>query len=73
MKPFFSEHYEKQLQELEDENEKHVNELSRLEKSLSTTKTENNDLKSLASEARIYKEREDSLILEIANLKNEIR
>ncbi len=44
-----------------------------MENSLKTFQAENNELKTLANEAKIYKEREDGLILEIAELKNEIR
>ena len=58
---------------MEDENERHVNELSRIEKNLASFKVENNDLKLMVNENKIYKEREDNLILENANLKNEIK
>jgi hypothetical protein len=64
--------HEKQMQELEDENEKHINELSKIEKSLAEYKAENNQLRSMANEARIYKENEEGMILELAGLKNEL-
>lgn len=69
----FEEHYEKHIKELEEENEIHVNELSRLEKSAASFRAEHNELRALANESNIYKEREDGLIQEIATLKNEIR
>ncbi len=67
-----SEHYEKQIKELEEENESHANELAKMDGSLKLLQAENNELKTLLNQAKIYKEREDSLILEIAELKNEI-
>lgn len=64
--------HEKQIQELEEENEKVINELGRVEKSLSGYKAENGELRSMANEARIYKENEEGMILELAGLKNEL-
>lgn len=47
--------------------------MSKMEKVLDKFKLENNDLKSMVNESRIYKEREESLILEVASLKNELK
>lgn len=58
---------------MEDENERNANEMSKMEKVLDKFKLENNDLKSMVNESRIYKEREESLILEVASLKNELK
>jgi hypothetical protein len=44
-----------------------------LEKSVDKLKLENNDLKSKLNEHRLYKEREESLVLEIAALKNDLK
>lgn len=65
--------YEKQVQELEEENEKFANDFSKLEKTLNTYKTENSDLRSKLNESKILVERDESLHLEVANLKNEFK
>ena len=43
---FYKENYEKQMQDLEDENEKCINEISKLEKSMEKLRNEISDLKS---------------------------
>jgi hypothetical protein len=67
------ENYEKQLSDLEDENERLITDISTLEKSIDRLKLENSDLKSKLNEQRLYKEREESLVLEIAGLKNDLK
>ena len=47
--------------------------MSKIEKHLDKFKLENNDLKSMVNENKIYKEREENLIMEVANLKNELK
>jgi hypothetical protein len=58
---------------MEDENERLITEISTLEKSIDKQKLENNDLKLKLNEHRLYKEREESLVLEIAALKNDLK
>ena len=69
----FQESYEKQIQDLEDDNERCSSELSKMEKSMDKLKMENLDLKSKVSVGLIYKEQEESLLMEIAGLKNELK
>ena len=83
------------LQDLEDENERCVSDLSNLEKNIDKLKMENAELKSKVvinfknssdykhlplnifylkvNDVRILKEHEETLLLDIANLKNEIK
>lgn len=63
---------EKQVQELEDENEKQINEYSKMEKLVEKLKLENTELKQRVNEGLLNKEREESLRLENANLKNQL-
>ena len=58
---------------MEDENERLITDISTLEKSIDRLKLENSDLKSKLNEQRLYKEREESLVLEIAGLKNDLK
>ncbi len=44
-----------------------------MEKLLDKFKLENTDLKAMVNENRLYKEREEALMLEIANLKNDLK
>ena len=69
----FAESYEKQIQDLEDDNERCSSELSKMEKTMDKLKMENLDLKSKVSVGLIYKEQEESLLMEIAGLKNELK
>ena len=61
------------MADLEDENERLINDISKLEGSLNALKAENNDVKLKLNENRLYKEREESLMLEIASLKNDMK
>ena len=61
------------MADLEDENERLINDISKLEGSLNALKAENNDVKLKLNENRLYKEREESLMLEIASLKNDLK
>jgi septal ring factor EnvC (AmiA/AmiB activator) len=64
---------ERQINELEEENERYVDEISQLKTSLDKQKAEYGDLRTKLHETRMYKEREDHLIVEVTNLKNELK
>lgn len=63
---------EKQIQELEDENEKQVNEYSKMEKTIDRLKSENGELRQKVTEGLLVREREESLRLENMSLKNQL-
>lgn len=58
---------------MEDENEKHVNEYSKMEKTIEKLKADNCELKQKVTESLLLREREESLRLENSNLKNQLK
>ena len=65
--------FERQIKELEHENEKYSGELNKCDKNLSALKQENSELKSKLGENKILYEREQNLLLDMADLKNELK
>ena len=61
------------MDEIEDENEKYCSEISQLHSSLDKCRMECAELRAEVSETRLYKEREDQLLFEMASIKNELK
>lgn len=65
--------YERQIKELEAENEKYSTELTKCEKNLALVRQENAEIRIKIGENKILHEREQSLLIDMADLKNELK
>ncbi|CAF0755974.1 unnamed protein product [Brachionus calyciflorus] len=65
--------YERQIRELENENEKYSCELVKTDKNFNCLRQENAELRNKLNENKILYEREQNLLVDMAELKNELK